>query len=605
MSNTRWAPDPRAQGAAVEVSDPAGRLLTRLEWAVLLAALILGIGVALWPALLWAGAGLLAVSWLARWLRTSRLTRPTPLDLPLLVFAASTLIALWAAPSLPAALPRFYLFLAAGSVFYSLANASPRALRLAALGVVVSSALMAAAWLVLRPPASVLHRNDVAGLQAVGIPIAAALLVHYTRRWRASQASRAWNRAALAGASLLVMIPTPVLAGSRTVGLAAAAAMAVAAWWWLAGRLALVGQQRVTRPFAFWGGLGAGLLLAVAVLSPRPQWVVEAARTLPGQDPTTGLGRFVLYGEAWRLAQATPYTGGGLGAFPALFSTYMHDIPHFLLAHAHNVYLNLLVEQGWPGLAAYALALACAAWTAARALAQPPEANRSLLAAGAAGLVMVAVHGLGDATFVASWAAPFALVPAGLVVATAPDGSHDRRVSCRRRLGVAAVLLMAVFTTGALAHRPLAAAWQANLGALTLARAHLAGWPTGQWTVDQDSAAQAAARQRFEAALALQPGNAVAHFYLGLMARQRLDFEAAAAHLDRAFAADPDHRGVIKALGYTDVWLGRYEAARPLLARIPEAAQELKVYAGWWGQQGRADLAEKAAMMARLLTGVE
>jgi O-antigen ligase len=460
-----------AQGRADDLPEPVARQLGTLEWALLLAAFIVGLAAASSLVALFIGSGLLAASWLARWLRTGRLTRATPLDLPLLLFTLSALVALWAAPVMNAALTRFYLFLAAGSVFYALANATPAGLRQAALGVVIVSALMAAAWIVLRPPASILHRNDVAGLQVVAVPVAVALLVHYTRRWQSSQSSRAWHRAGLAGVALLVMVPTPLLAGSRTVLLAAAAAVAVASWWWLAGRLRSGGLPGAARQLVFWAGLATAMLLASAVLSARPQWLMEAAHTLPGQDPTTGLGRFVLYGEAWRLAQATPLSGGGLGAFPALFSTYMHDIPNFLLAHAHNVYLNLLVEQGWPGLAAYLLALTCAVWTATRSLAQPRAANHGLLTAGAVALVMVTVHGLGDATFSASWAAPFALVPAGLIVASETSVNVRRRASGRRTAAVLAVLLAAVSAAGALTYRPLLSAWQANLGALTLARA--------------------------------------------------------------------------------------------------------------------------------------
>ena len=101
--------------------------------------------------------------------------------------------------------------------------------------------------------------------------------------------------------------------------------------------------------------------------------------------------------------------------------------------------------------------------------------------------------------------------------------------------------------------------------------------------------------------MALQPDNLTAHYHLGLRARQRRDFEAAARHLEQALAADPNHSGIIKTLGYSYVWLGNFEAARPLLTRIPEAQRELKVYSGWWGQQQRRDLADNALQMATLL----
>jgi tetratricopeptide (TPR) repeat protein len=406
---------------------------------------------------------------------------------------------------------------------------------------------------------------------------------------------------ALAALSLIGMLLTPLVAGSRTVLLAAAAALAVAGWWWLAGQVRFPGTWIGRQLALFWAGLGAALALLIGLLAWHPEWLTTTARSLPGQDPTTGLGRFVLYGEAWRLAQATPFTGGGLGAFPALFSTYMHVIPNFLLAHAHNVYLNLLVEQGWPGVAAYGLALAAAAWAAARALAQPARAGRSLLAAGAAGLIMVAIHGLGDATFAASWATPFALVPAGLVVATLPANTVERRRLDRRWIGALCLLLLGTVAALPWVYKPLLAAWHDNLGAVTLARAQLADWPSGEWSADQGAAALADASRSFQNALAVEPNDQVAHYYLGLIAQQQRDFDGAAAHLERAFAADPHHRGLIKTLGYSDVWLGRFGQAQPLLAQIPEARHELEVYVWWWGQQQRPDLAENARQMAALL----
>jgi hypothetical protein len=57
-------------------------------------------------------------------------------------------------------------------------------------------------------------------------------------------------------------------------------------------------------------------------------------------------------------------------------------------------------------------------------------------------------------------------------------------------------------------------------------------------------------------------------------------------------------------LGYDYVWLGQFDRAASLLARIPEAGDELGVYAWWWGTQGREDLAERAAQMAVRLESV-
>ena len=81
----------------------------------------------------------------------------------------------------------------------------------------------------------------------------------------------------------------------------------------------------------------------------------------------------------------------------------------------------------------------------------------------------------------------------------------------------------------------------------------------------------------------------------------RQNYTAASTYLESAQAQAPDHRGIIKSLGYCYVWLGDFEDAQLLLDKIPEAKNELDVYVWWWGTQGRPDLAEKASTMASRL----
>ena len=309
------------------------------------------------------------------------------------------------------------------------------------------------------------------------------------------------------------------------------------------------------------------------------------------------ISRFVLWGQAWQLAQAAPFTGGGLGAFPALYSTYIHAIPFYLLAHAHNSYLNLLVEQGWTGLAAYGMVLASSAWVATRALARPSGPNRALLVGGAAGLAVVAFQGLGDATLVATRFIPFLLVPAGLVVAAGPASQAQRRPAAWPWALAAGLILLA----GLWVYRPAQAAWRANLGVVLTNRVLLAEWPTGQFSEGRAKGALAGAVRHFEAALRLQPDQFTAHYYLGLQRLAERDFEAAGEHLAQAYAVTPTHRGVVKTLGFTYVWAGRFADARPLLQQIPEARHELEVYAWWWAERQRADLSANATHMLALL----
>jgi hypothetical protein len=79
------------------------------------------------------------------------------------------------------------------------------------------------------------------------------------------------------------------------------------------------------------------------------------------------------------------------------------------------------------------------------------------------------------------------------------------------------------------------------------------------------------------------------------------NFELASKYLNTAYEVAPDHRGVVKSLGYCYVWLGDLEKAELLLSKIPEAQEELDVYVWWWDTQGRDDLSNKAALVLGLL----
>ena len=81
----------------------------------------------------------------------------------------------------------------------------------------------------------------------------------------------------------------------------------------------------------------------------------------------------------------------------------------------------------------------------------------------------------------------------------------------------------------------------------------------------------------------------------------RRDFKSAVMYLEIAHNRAPLHRGIIKSLGYSYVWMGEMEKAQPLLSQIPEASEELDAYVWWWGTQGRNDLTENANLALNML----
>ncbi len=143
--------------------------------------------------------------------------------------------------------------------------------------------------------------------------------------------------------------------------------------------------------------------------------------------------------------------------------------------------------------------------------------------------------------------------------------------------------------------------WYANLGALQMSQAELKNFPTNEWATSDMVDRLKGAESTLQSALQYDPQNQTANYRLGLISMLRQDFKTAAVSLETAYQQAPNHRGIIKSLGYCYVWLGDIEKAQTLLEQIPEAQNEMKVYIWWWETQGRADLSKNASIIVSQL----
>jgi hypothetical protein len=295
------------------------------------------------------------------------------------------------------------------------------------------------------------------------------------------------------------------------------------------------------------------------------------------------------------LAQDTPYTGGGLAAFPALYSTHILGIPFLFLTHAHNAYLNVLVEQGIGGCLSYLGVIVAGGW-AALGLSQSQGQRTALAVAGTLAVGVVALQGLADGTLVASRAVVLWLVPFGLALQTGTSAAErPGRIARQRRWLAVGAGMVAVAAAALMLSRPGRAAWSANLAAVQANRVLLAEFPTNVWSTGQEAPRLAETEPGFWRALALTPNQRTSHYFLGVIAERERDYPTAVSQWRAAYAADPGHRGIIKALAYGLIWEGELDAAAELLPVIGEARSEMAVYAWWWGTQQRPDLAKRAS----------
>ena len=143
--------------------------------------------------------------------------------------------------------------------------------------------------------------------------------------------------------------------------------------------------------------------------------------------------------------------------------------------------------------------------------------------------------------------------------------------------------------------------WNANLGAVRMSQVELKNFPTGQWATSEMVSGLETAESTLHTALHYDSNNQTANYRLGLISMLRQDFKKAAANLEMAYQAAPNHRGIIKSLGYCYVWLGDTDRAQILLNQIPEAQHEMNNYIWWWETQDRPDLSENASKMVSQL----
>jgi hypothetical protein len=517
---------------------------------------------------------------------------------------------MWAAYDRAAALVKFQLIVSAVLLYYALAyqpgaNLWPIAGALAALGAVVS---LPAMWFGVRSAAGeglrlfAASSDAYAGLMALTIPFALAVMLEGIRLRRPVAAS-------LASVSFVLMLAGLWASGERSAWLGAGVSLlSILAAATLGNDSGPARRPRLSRTAGFLLLIGTVTVVAVvAAWAASVRWpdVLENARAAE---------RLALSRNTLRLAGDFLLTGGGLASFPGLYSRYVLLIPVLFTTTSHNLYLDLLTELGAAGLASFA-ALACGSlWLLRTRGLRPPSVHDPVARLPAAALGSIAalvVMGLMEDPLFATQGLGFLLLPFGMAAAVVGEpvtSKAERSTASLRSVPRARITRYAWLFAGAIAalllagfHRQALSAGLANVGSVLLAQTELRGWPTAEDNGVAPSEGRTLAGSLLSQAVALDPGILSANYRLGLMAMDDRDFVRAQYSLKTAMANDPGHRGVRKALAYDLTWLGALDEARPLFEGIPEASQELGVYAWWWGTQGRDDLAERAAQMSELL----
>jgi len=306
--------------------------------------------------------------------------------------------------------------------------------------------------------------------------------------------------------------------------------------------------------------------------------------------------RAELFSRSVYLVLDYPITGGGLGAFPGLYSQYLLNIPFFNVPNGHNLFLDVAIEQGLFGGLSFLILYVAGLWTISGSMTKGDYQVFTWVVLFS--MIVAIVHGMVDDYLYNGVGSILALVLVGLSLREKKD---DRSRAWRLDPGTIGVILIIWVVVALVNLNAIRSIWYANLGAVQLAKVELDGFPNGGWAGTDIIPKLDMATSTLESSLQFDPTNRTANQRLGMILMLRRDFEAAAHYLEIAHSQAPNYRGVIKSLGYCYVWLGNMEKAQPLLSQIPEAGEELDVYIWWWDSQERSDLSENARLALETL----
>lgn len=377
-----------------------------------------------------------------------------------------------------------------------------------------------------------LPTNEVAGVLTLFVPFVAALLggALWTGRRRLSLAL---------SPLLLVLLVALVLAQSRTA--LAASAIGVL--------LALAVGARLSWKGALVGLAGGAVALLVIVLSPLRDWIVFAGANSWQSVVGPRLG---IWGQALDGIRDHPVWGMGLGAFGQLARVvYPLVAPEQASAieDAHNLYFQSALDLGLLGALLFVLLLGVAAAAAvALATTRPPRSLSRLWAAGLLGaLAAHALYSLTDAVALGTPGGAALWYVLGLIMGgTAPLTAFDRVASPLRRWSPAAIAAAAVVVLGVLLWTALPVNRAGQLAARALLDAREA---TPQRAAE--AAGMAAARCR-------------AGWYDGLIAGAAGDAGGRSAAWSDLLGCTPDYTAYMAMLAPDDETLARQAlAAQP------------------------------------------
>ncbi len=398
------------------------------------------------------------------------------------------------------------------------------------------------------------HPNVIAGALILFIALGAGGLLWWMDRRRTPGNLII---AILAAGTLLIALVALILTASRGA--------------WAGLFLALLWSAALSTFHAPTSARGRVIFLALTVLTLLPVLLFLLTLAISGLggwwgDVAGAGGSALARADLWRnsltLIRDYPFSGSGLGLdnTSMVYSSYVLLLSVHFLYHMHNLFLQVAVEQGLAGLLALLGGMVLAGWSLWRAR-RLHARHPALIAAAAAGLVAVTIHGLVDAGFYTSRLAPLYFLSLGYAIALRPTAALETPVLFSPLAWTLPLLLALLLLIPA-----VRAAFVANLGAVAQTRAELSVYEFRTWhfqdAVRRDPSVDLPpALARYAQALSLHPNQETALRRLGQIALSRGEYDAAEDYLARAGALRPHASVNRKLLGEILAVHGEVEAA--------------------------------------------
>lgn len=152
-------------------------------------------------------------------------------------------------------------------------------------------------------------------------------------------------------------------------------------------------RARLAAPAA---GVVIVAVLAFLLWASADSYTAERLASLGSERTFTEDGRVDIWRVATHAAGEFWGLGAGLGAYRQVHPVFDNQALELRIDHAHNQYLESIVEGGWPALALVLIALALVAGATRRSAKSSDRTVAALGAAGFAALVLQALHSLVD-----------------------------------------------------------------------------------------------------------------------------------------------------------------------------------------------------------------